>query len=404
MDAGNKVPMATRSLIADEHVHDAHRRGRTWIEVMPGDIVTAQAKETADRLNILLRDGPVEKPVVVKTDGATAMRRGLFRRHPGWLAPRKTPNEKARKIGRLALVGAGGVGMNIAHIAANTGLAEEVTLIDMIPGVAEAIALDLSHGAGIHRQNCRFNGGTSMGLVADADVVVVTAGRPRTPGMTRSDLFQINGRVIRSIGETIANLAANAVVIVMSNPLDEMTHVMLEATGFPRERVMGMAGTLDSARFRANLARAAGVAVADVEAITLGSHGDEMVPVVSRARIRGHTLDRYLSREQIDICVEQTIHGGAQIVALKKTGSATLAPAYAVIEMLDHIRGARAGSVPVSIAVDGEYGITETVLGVPCTLGQQGLIAVNELSLSESELQAMQTAAESVRQRLESVK
>ena len=373
-----------RTVIADEHVREAHRRGRAYIEILAGDIVTAQAKETADRLNIDLRDGPLERPTVVRTDGATAMRRILYRRHPGWVAPKRNVFSDAAKIRRFALVGAGGVGMNIAQLVANRDIAEAVTLVDVIPGVAEAIALDLTHSAGIHRKNTRFSGGTSMSLIAGADVVVVTAGRPRTPGMTRSDLLGINGRVIRNIGESIASLAPEAVVIVVSNPLDEMTYYLLQSTGFPRDRVLGMAGTSDSSRFRAILAQACGVAFADVEGMTLGSHGDEMVPLVSRAKVRGRALKTMLGEREIAHCIEQTVQGGAAVVALKKTGSATLAPAQATVEIIDHMRGDKAGAVPVSVYLKGEYGITDTVVGVPCVLGKRGLIEIKEFASPHS--------------------
>ncbi|MEL7152656.1 MAG: malate dehydrogenase, partial [Pseudomonadota bacterium] len=183
-------------------------------------------------------------------------------------------------------------------------------------------------------------------------------------------------------------------------PLDEMTTEMLRATGFPRERVLGMAGTLDSSRFRLSLAKAAGVSPADVEAITLGSHGDEMAPIPSQSTIKGRPLDVFLSQNAIDACVKDVITGGGQVVALKKTGSATLAPAHASIELIDHIRGARAGWVPASVRLQGEYGIEDVVLGVPCHLGASGLIRVEELRLTDAEKRALGNAADAIRARL----
>jgi malate dehydrogenase len=389
-----------RAVIADEQVLDAYRRGRAHIEVMPGDIITAQARETAGRLNIALREGPLEKPLAVRTDGATAMRRVLFRRSPGWEPPRQTEQRGAVKIPKLALVGAGGVGMNIAHLATNNQIADHIAIIDVLPGAADAVALDLLHSSGVSRSGVQITGGSSMALVADADVVVVTAGRPRTPGMSRADLLTINGRVIQSVGEQIANLAPRAIVIVVSNPLDEMTFKMLRATGFERQRVLGMAGTLDSSRFRYVLAKAANVSVSDVDAITLGSHGDEMVPISSKASIRGRALSAFLDQATIDACCVETINGGAAVVALKKTGSATIAPAHASMELLDHIRGARAGSVPVSVFLDGEYGISDTVVGVPCKLGLSGVVEIVEYNLPNYELQALRVAADAVKARL----
>ncbi|NNF78146.1 MAG: malate dehydrogenase [Rhizobiales bacterium] len=300
----------------------------------------------------------------------------------------------------MALVGAGGVGTAVAHLAASQNIASEIALIDVVPGLAESVALDLSHASGITRSQAAIKGGTSLSLVADAQVVVVTAGRPRTPGMSRADLLQVNRRVIRQVAEAVRTTAPNAVVIVVTNPLDEMTVEMLRATQFPRNQVLGMAGTLDSSRFRHALAEAAGVEAADVDAMTLGSHGDEMAPIVSRARIRGRPLADYLSADAIQNCVQNAITGGGQVVALRKTGSAALAPAHAIVEMIDHMRGARAGLVPVSVMMEGEYGIEDVVLGVPCRLGASGLLEVVDIPLEDSERAQLHSAAQSISARL----
>ena len=279
-------------------------------------------------------------------------------------------------------------------------MAEEITLIDIVPGAAAAIALDLNHASGITGVKARCVGGEDLAMVAGADVVIVTAGRARSPGMTRADLIDVNTRVIHSVGETVKSSAPNAIVIVVTNPLDEMTVEMLRATGFPRERILGMAGTLDSSRFRNALATAAGVTPADVSAITLGSHGDEMAPITSLARIKGRRLERFLSHEQIADCVQDAITGGGQVVAIKKSGSATIAPAHSSIELMDHIRGAKAGPVPVSVMLQGEYGVSGVVLGVPAHLGATGLVGVEELRLTSDETSALRGAAEAIRTRL----
>lgn len=391
--------MATPRVIGSDAVEDARRRGRIVFEVLPGDIVTALARETAERVGISLVDGPLERPKPPRTDGAVSMRRVLYRRSPKWVAPSRAPR-KARRLGKLALIGAGGVGGNIAHLAAMADMADEIALIDITPGLAASTALDLNHTSGITGARARCVGGEAMDLVAGADVVVVTAGRARRPGMTRADLIDVNARVIRQSAEAIRSAAPNAIVIVVTNPLDEMTVEMLRATGFPREQVLGMAGTLDSSRFRNALAMAAGVTPADVEAFTLGSHGDEMAPIPSRARIKGRPLDVFLSREQIEACVQDAITGGGQVVALRKSGSATIAPAHASIELIDHIRGARTGPVPVSVMLHGEYGIDGVVLGVPAHLGAGGLVEVEELRLTAEENAALQNAAEAIRVRL----
>ncbi|KIN70234.1 Malate dehydrogenase [Sulfitobacter noctilucicola] len=391
--------MTQGRVIGTDTVEDARQRGRLIVEVMPGDIVTALARESAERLGLKLVDGPVEMPAPVRTDGATSMRRTLYRRAPKWQAPSRSPR-KARRLGKLALIGAGGVGGNIAHLTSRADMAEEIVLIDIAPGMAAATALDLNHTSGITGAAGRCIGGETLDLVSGAEVIVVTAGRARSPGMTRADLIDVNARVIRQAGEAIRSEAPNAVVIVVTNPLDEMTTEMLRVTGFPRERVLGMAGTLDSSRFRNALAMMAGVSPADVDAITLGSHGEEMAPIPSRATIKGRPLNVFLSEEQVKACVKDAITGGGQVVALKKSGSATIAPAHATIELIDHMRGARTGPVPVSVMLNGEYGIDDVVLGVPAHLGQGGMIKIEELRLTEAETAALHTAADAIRTRL----
>ena len=389
----------TRAVIANEQVVDAHRRGRQYLEIRASDIITAQARDTAAQLNIQLLDHPVEKPAIYRSDATTAMRRVLYRRSPAWEPPQRVRMDNPRKLDKLAIVGVGGVGMNVAHLCANHDIADQLALVDVLPGLAESTALDLQHARGSTRGSLEISGGESMRLMADADLIVATAGQPRTPGMSRAELITVNERIIRGIGERIAESAPNAVVITVSNPLDEMTHLMLQATGFPRERVLGMAGTLDSSRFRNALAKAAGVQTADVEAITLGSHGDEMVPIVSKATIRERPITDFLSPTQIDDCRAETIAAGAAVVALRKRGSATIAPAHATIELIDHLRGALAGPVPVSVMLNGEYGIHDTVLGVPCVLGATGVLDIVELPLSEDELAALHAAATAVQGR-----
>ncbi|THH37057.1 malate dehydrogenase [Aliishimia ponticola] len=387
-------------VVGTELIEDARQRGRVVFELLPGDIVTEMARETAARIGIRLVDGPLEKPAALRTDGNAALRRALYRRGARWVAPAATTRAKARRFSKIALVGAGGVGGAVAHLAAMADMADEIALIDIAPGLAAATALDLNHASGITGVRARCTGGEDLSRVAGAEVIVVTAGRARAPGMTRADLIGVNTRVIQSAAEVIRTAAPQAVVIVVTNPLDEMTVEMLRATGFAREQVLGMAGTLDSSRFRNALAHAAGVFPADVQAITLGSHGEEMAPITSLARIKGRRLERFLTRDQIAGCVSDAVTGGGQVVALKKRGSATIAPAHASIEVMDHLRGARVGAVPVSVMLDGEYGIHGVVLGVPAHLGAGGLIEVEELRLSDEERAALHRAAEAIRGRL----
>ena len=393
--------MARRKVIADEQVRDAHRRGRLKLAVGAGDIVTAQARDTAERLRIELTDDLPVQSQPPSTDGATAARRVLYRRHPGWTAPSKVTSIRHKKIDKLALIGAGGVGSHLAHLAANQDMADEISLVDVMPGLAESIALDLSHASGITGSAAKVSGGTSIALASDATVAVVTAGRPRTPGMLRSDLYRVNERIIQGVGEALATVAPACVVIVVSNPVDEMTALMLNATGFSREKVIGMAGTLDGSRFRSAIAEASGVAVADVSAISLGSHGDEMVPIGSRATIRERPIAEFLNDDAIAKCRSAAIDGGAAVVALRKTGSATFAPAHATVELLEHMCGIGTGAVPVSVRLQGEYGISDSVLAVPCRLGMNGVTEIVEMKLSESELNELQCAGQSIAARLQ---
>lgn len=392
--------MGEARVIGAEAIEDARRRGRLSLEVLPGDIVTSLASETAARVGIKLLDGPVAKPQPVRTDGATSMRRSLHRRSPKWVAPVRGSLAKVLRFSKIALVGAGGVGSNIAHLAANADMADEIALIDIAPGIAAATALDLNHASGISGTRARVTGGEDLAAVAGAEVIVVTAGRARGPGMSRADLIGVNTKVIQSTAAVVREQAPGAVVIVVTNPLDEMTVEMLRATGFAREQVLGMAGTLDSSRFRNALAMAAGVKPGDVAAITLGSHGDEMAPITSLARIKGRAVEAFLSSDQIEACVRDAVTGGGQVVALKKTGSAVIAPAHASIELLDHIRGALVGPVPVSVMLDGEYGLRDVVLGVPAHLGMGGLVEVEQLRLSEADMAALHGAAAAISVRL----
>lgn len=387
-------------VIGAAHVERAGRLGKRVMEVLPGRIVTVQARESAARLRITLRDGPLERPTVPMPDGATTLRRVLYRRSPRWVAPKPTAGRAVTRFERLAIIGTGGVGGSLAHLAANANLAGMISLVDLVPGRAEAIALDLNHAAGLTHTECHVAGSTELTAVAESDVVVITAGRARAPGMSRADLTAANRRVVHAVAEAIRTSSPQAVVIVVTNPVEDLTWTVMQATEFPRERVLGMAGTLDSARFRQSLARAAEVPPADVEAMVLGCHGDEMVPIVSRATIQGRPIHQVLSAEQIAQCKRETIAAGGQVVALRRTGSAHLAPAHAVLEILEHMRGARTGPLPVTVQLANEYQLGDAILGVPVQLGRSGLIEVVELPLTGSEHDELRAAAAAVTARL----
>ncbi len=387
------------SVIGEAQVREQVDRGRRIIVVEPGDILTPQARELIEALRLEVVDEPPPVPERPGTDPALAIQRTLYRRSPRWVAPKPRQGTNPVQFTRIGIVGAGNVGTTTAHLVAGGEAAREIVLIDLVPGLAAAVALDIEHASGISGSATRTFGGTEAAAVAGADVVVITAGRPRSPGMDRTALAEVNRRVVRPVAEAVAEHAPEAVIIVVTNPLDEMTLAALEASGFPRQRVLGMAGTLDSSRFRSALARAARVTPRDVAAFTLGSHGNEMVPIVSHATIKGRPVDRVLTPDQVERCVRETIEGGARIVELRRTGSAFVAPAHAIVEVVDAMRGARAGAVPVSVLLDGEYGISGTVVGVPALLGPKGLIEVVELPLTDTERTALVAAAEAVARR-----
>ena len=392
------------AVIGESQVREEIARGRRRIVHMRGDIITPQAREVIEGLGLELVEGPLPAPEPRAADPATAIRRVLYRSAPRWMTPDPPVGIRPRRLGRVAVVGAGSVGTSVAALAAASDMASEINLIDVVSGLAASVALDVEHTSGITGSSVKVRGGSDAGLLAGAEVVVITAGRPRSPGMDRAGLIAVNGRVVRSVSEEVAAHAPEAVIVVVTNPLDEMTFEALSASGFPRRRVLGMAGTLDSGRLRYLLAREAGVSPADVQAFCLGRHGPEMVPVLSRAAIRGRPIGRVLSAEQIERCVRRTVEGGGEVVSLRRTGSAFLAPGHAVCEVLDALRGQRAGMIPVSVMLRGEYGMEGIVLGVPALLGRGGLIEVVEMTLSAEELRSLERAGEGVRTALEAAR
>ncbi|MDQ4052010.1 MAG: malate dehydrogenase [Actinomycetota bacterium] len=387
-------------LVSEHDVRVAAGRGHRELYVASDAVVTPQALEVADRLGVTVRHGEQPQVTPPTIDPARAVQRLLIRRSPRWVAPAPRAGRTPTRFTRVAFVGSGMVGATAAHLTAISGMADELTIIDVVPGLAAATALDLEHASGITGTSTRARGGTSLSLCAGADVVVVTAGRPRSPGMTRDALLEVNGRVIRDVAEAVAAHAPGAVVIVVTNPLDEMTFEFWRASGLPARQVLGMAGTLDSSRFRNALATAAGVTPRDVWAVALGSHGAEMVPVVSMATIKGRPVTQVLKPDVIDRCVKEAVNGGAAVVELRKTGSAFIAPAQAVVELMDGVRGAVAEPLPVSAMLNGEYGLDGLFLGIRAHLGTSGIVEVVQDPLVEEERRALSAAADSIRSRL----
>jgi len=304
---------------------------------------------------------------------------------------------------KVTVVGAGFYGSTTAQRLAEYDFFETVVLTDIIEGKPEGLALDLNQSRPIEGFETKVVGvttganGEGYEAIEGSDVVVVTAGLPRKPGMSRMDLLEVNARIVRGVAENIAKYAPSAVVIVVSNPLDEMTALTQLATGFPRNRVLGQAGVLDTARFTNNVAEELGVPVGSVKTLTLGSHGDTMVPVPSQCTVDGRPLTDALSPEKIEELVVRTRNGGAEVVALLKTGSAYYAPSAAAARMARAVAQDSGEVWPVCAWVDGEYGISGVYLGVLAELGATGVRRVVETPLTDTELASLKEAAEAVR-------
>ncbi len=300
-------------------------------------------------------------------------------------------------------VGAGFYGSTTAQRLAEYDIFDTVVLTDIIEGKPEGLALDLNQSRSIEGFETKVVGattspdGSGYEAIAGSDVVIITAGLPRTPGMSRMELLEVNAKIVRGVSENIAKHAPNAVVIVVSNPLDEMTALTQLATGFPRNRVLGQAGVLDTARFTHFVAETLGVPVKSVKTLTLGSHGDTMVPVPSQCTVDGRPLSEVLPAEKIEELVVRTRNGGAEVVALLKTGSAYYAPSAAAARMARAIALDSGEIWPVCAWVDGEYGISGVYLGVQAELGATGVRKVVQTPLTDAEVASLREAAEAVR-------
>ena len=300
----------------------------------------------------------------------------------------------ARKI---TVVGAGHVGEVCAQRLAEKELCQEVVLIDIVEGIPQGKGLDQWESAPVEGFDTRVVGANDYGPAEGSDLFIVTAGIARKPGMSRDDLLRTNAGIVRSVSEQIARVAPDSVVIVVSNPLDVMAWVAKETTGFPRERVIGMAGVLDTARFRAFIAMELDVSVEDIQAMVLGGHGDTMVPLVSYTAVSGIPVSRLIAPERLEALIERTRNGGAEIVGYLKTGSAYYAPSAAAVQMAESIVKNKRRILPAAAYLEGEYGQEGIYLGVPCKLGEGGLLEVVEVELTESEAAALARSADHVR-------
>lgn len=314
------------------------------------------------------------------------------------------------RSGKVAVIGAGFYGSTTAMRLAEYDIFETVVLTDVVEGKAEGLALDMNQSRPIQNFETKIIGqttspdGSGYEAIKDSAIVVITAGLPRKPGMSRMDLIETNAKIVRQVSENIAKHAPNSVVIVVSNPLDEMTALAQIATGFSKNKVMGQAGMLDTARFSYFVAEATGSLISEVKTLTLGSHGETMVPVPSQSSVNGKALSEVLPKEEIDKLVERTRNGGAEVVALLKTGSAYYAPSAAAAEMAKAVATNSNKVLPVCAWVDGEYGINGVYLGVEAQLGENGINKVVETKLTDEELESLKVAAEAVRTKQADVK
>jgi len=300
-------------------------------------------------------------------------------------------------LNKITVVGAGNVGATAAQRVAEKHLARTVVMVDVVDGVPQGKGLDQWQSAPIEGFDSRVVGSNGYEAAAGSELFIVTAGIARKPGMSRDDLVKTNAGIVESVAKEIKRVAPQSIIIVVSNPLDVMCHVAMRASGFPRERVIGMAGVLDTARYRAFLAEALNVSVEDIQAMVLGGHGDTMVPLVSYTTVSGIPVTQLMPREKLDAIVARTRSGGAEIVNFLKTGSAYYAPSAAAVQMAEAIVLDKKRILPCAAWLTGEYGLKDVFCGVPCKLGQGGLEQILEVSLTEQERADLHQSAQAVK-------
>ena len=296
---------------------------------------------------------------------------------------------------KVTVVGAGNVGATAAQRLAEKELCD-VVLVDIIEGVPQGKSLDLTEAAPIEKHDAHLTGTNDYDASAGSDIVIITAGIPRKPGMSRDDLISTNAGIMKNVTQAVSRKSPEAVLIIVSNPLDAMCHVAYETSGFPKNRVLGMAGVLDSARFRAFIAMELNVSVENTHAFVLGGHGDTMVPLPRYSTVAGIPITELMAQDRIDALVDRTANGGAEIVSLLKTGSAYYAPASAAVEMAESILKDKKKILPCAAYLEGEYGLKGLFIGVPVKLGVNGIEEVIEISLTDDEKAALKKSADAV--------
>ncbi|PDW01694.1 malate dehydrogenase [Candidatus Viridilinea mediisalina] len=304
---------------------------------------------------------------------------------------------------KISIIGSGFVGSTTAHWCAAAELGD-IVLLDIVEGIPQGKALDLYEAAPVMGYDARVVGTNDYADTANSDVIVITSGAPRKPGMSREDLIKVNADITRSCVSSAAPLSPNAIIIMVNNPLDAMTYVAAEASGFPKERVMGQAGVLDSARYRTFIAMETGVSVEDIQAMLMGGHGDEMVPLPRFSTIGGIPVTEFIGPERLAAIVDRARKGGGEIVNLLKTGSAYYAPAAATAQMVEAVLKDKKRVIPVAAYLTGQYGLNDIYFGVPVILGAGGIEKIIELPLNEEEMVLLNKSAEAVRSTLDTLK
>ncbi|MBW2569030.1 MAG: malate dehydrogenase [Deltaproteobacteria bacterium] len=296
---------------------------------------------------------------------------------------------------KVTVIGAGNVGATTAQRLAEKELCD-VVLIDIVEGFPQGKALDLTEAAPVEKHDAHLTGSNKYEASAGSDIIIITAGIPRKPGMSRDDLISTNAGIVKNVTQQVSKLSPESILIIVSNPLDAMCHVAYDASGFSKNKVLGMAGVLDSARFRAFIAMELNVSVENTHAFVLGGHGDTMVPLPRYSTVAGIPITELLSKERIDALIDRTRKGGAEIVGLLKTGSAFYAPASAAVEMAESILKDKKKILPCAAYLEGEYGINDLFIGVPVKLGKNGIEEIVQISLTDDEKTALQKSADAV--------
>jgi malate dehydrogenase len=305
---------------------------------------------------------------------------------------------------KISVIGAGNVGATLVQRLAEAELSKYVAVVDILEGIPQGKALDILESGPVYGYDTRVLGSNTYEVIEDSDIVVVTAGIARKPGMSRDDLLATNAKIVTDVCNNIKKYAPKSMVIIVSNPLDAMCHVALQATGFPSERVFGMAGVLDSARYKTFIAEALDVSVEDIQGFVLGGHGDTMVPLPRYTTVAGIPLSDLMDAATIDKIVDRARNGGAEIVGYLKTGSAFYAPSASVLEMIESIVKDKKKILPCAVYLTGQYGIKELYVGVPVKLGKNGIEQVMEIKLTDAEKQQLRNSADAVQELVQSLK